>query len=263
MRKFRRIPIHSLPRTQPRTYPNTTLNRSVQPAESLLAVFSTFTKSSAINVYLLPVCLAFDAHLYVVLLLVSCLTSYATHLLKWMLADSRPYWWVQQTEAYGALGRPVVRQSEITCETSAGNPSGHVMLNAAYLYVLVHWTLQSATVRRLQLAGCSGRWLRPLGWSLYAAGVGTVAVSRMYFGCHYLHQCALGAALGFALARYLVQPNGWAMQRLLEADRWWLAQVGATMAALAVATYFGQIALQVDPLWSIRTVRGRTVRLGC
>lgn len=223
---------------------------SCEPFEGVLEVFSTLAKSTALNVYVLPLCLAFDVHLYTLLLLVSSLTGYAAHMLKWLLADSRPYWWVQQTDAYNAhdaTARPMLRQTEITCETSAGNPSGHVMLAAACWYVLADRVLQTRP-------RC--RWLAALVWSAYAGGICMVTASRMYYACHYLHQCVLGAALGFAMARFMVRAdNDSAMLRLWTADRRGLAMVGGTMAALALCVYVGQLIVGVDPLWSIRTVR--------
>lgn len=231
-----------------------------QPIEPLLEVFSTFTKTTSINLYLLPFCLAFDARLYVALVLVTSLTSYTTHILKWMLAGSRPYWWVRETAAYGHLTRPTLRQTVLTCETSAGNPSGHVMLNAAYLYVFVYFMLESPMAKR-RFNDAQRRWLRPLCWLVYVTFVGLVATSRMYYGCHYMHQCVLGAALGYGLCRSLLhKPPGQAgpgtepAVRLLSSDGRRLALLGAAMAAVAVVTWCVQVLLQVDPMWSIHMV---------
>lgn len=207
--------------------------------------------------------------MYAVLVLVSSFASYTTHILKWMLAGSRPYWWVRETNAYGDQMRPLLRQTPLTCETSAGNPSGHVMLNAAYLYVFVYWMLETSAARR-RFGDATRRWMRPLCWLVYTVGVGLVATSRMYFACHYMHQCVLGAALGFGLCRSLLHmpaeqtvAGSEPVNRLLNSNRVRLALLGCAMAAMAVVTYLGQVLLQIDPMWSIRTVSDLFVNSLC
>lgn len=225
----------------------------------MLELFSTFTKSSQLNLYVLPFALAFDVRLFAVLTFVTSIASYMTTVLKWLLADSRPYWWVKQTESYGQQARPELRQTELTCETSAGSPSGHVLLNAACWYVLVHFAVRSLQKRQAQqlIRGRTNsmiRFLKPLCWTLYAVGLCMVALSRMYFACHYLHQCVMGAVLGWSLCHLLVERNnGKAMHQLLTAGRLQLAAYFGAMVAVAAAVYFGQIAIGVDPLWSVRT----------
>lgn len=243
--------------TGPGTTSHNVSSASFEPIESVLSVFSTFTKSSQLHLYVLPVALAFDVRLFAVLTFVTSIAGYATSVLKWVLADARPYWWVKQPGSYSSLTRPDLRQTELTCETSAGNPSGHLLLNAACWYVFVHYALRLLRQRQVQqqLRGSTSniiRWLRPLCWTLYAAGLCMVAISRMYFGCHFLHQCVLGAALGWSLCHGLVQAgNGRAMHRLLNTARLRLAVYFAAMVAVALAVYFGQIAIGVDPQWSV------------
>lgn len=40
-----------------------------------------------------------------------------------ILSEGRPYWYV-----FSMPNRPILRQTEITCETSSGNPSGHFFI---------------------------------------------------------------------------------------------------------------------------------------
>lgn len=54
-----------------------------------------------------------------------------------ILAEDRPYWWVSETKTYTSLTRPTLYQTEKTCETSPGSPSGHLTFASAVFYVLL------------------------------------------------------------------------------------------------------------------------------
>ncbi|XP_066909058.1 glucose-6-phosphatase 2 [Halyomorpha halys] len=83
---------------------------------------------------LFPVFSSLDNKLGVQVLLVSSFTEWANNILKWTLRENRPYWWVAEAQV-----NVPIRQTDITCETGAGSPSGHVMGAAALLYVLLQW----------------------------------------------------------------------------------------------------------------------------
>jgi membrane-associated phospholipid phosphatase len=51
-------------------------------------------------------------------------------------AEDRPYWWIRETPAYSNLTRPTFRQTEQTCETAPGFPSGHVMFASTILVIV-------------------------------------------------------------------------------------------------------------------------------
>lgn len=145
------------------------------------------------------------------------------------------------------MTRPDLRQTHLTCETSAGNPSGHVMFAATIFYVGTSNILHSMSWYRK-----SGSIVRYCIWNIFLAFLAMITVSRLYFACHFLHQCLLGAALGILIGHLLNESK---ISRKL--NRMGLVSAAATYSmilSLAVAIYGSHYIMQKDPQWSIRKV---------
>lgn len=166
-----------------------------------------------------------------------------------IFADTRPFWWLNETTAYSDFLRPKMRQTQHSCETTPGCPSGHTMVNAALMYVVVVELLQSQKHRSAK----SFHILKIICWIMFSVHVMLVSTSRMYFGCHFLHQCVLGVALGMVCTKYMLGPAGM-VHWILRANVSKLCLVTTALVSTAFAIYFGHILIGADPLWSIRMV---------
>jgi glucose-6-phosphatase len=80
-----------------------------------------------------------------------------------------------------------------------------------------------------------------------------LALSRMYLGCHFFHQCAVGLILGVLVALAVLRNK-------LNAKLFTIRNRKSTLYAaifvfVALSTYWIQKVINVDPLWSIKMVR--------
>lgn len=117
-------------------------------------------------------------------------------------AADRPFWWVHETKVYSALNRPTLYQTERTCETSPGSPSGHMMIGAGFLFINLI-TVEKLIVRNFT-SNAIRRVLRYLARLAFAAFLIVLAFSRMYFATHFLHQLVLGAVYGICVTEAVV-----------------------------------------------------------
>ncbi|KAG4076419.1 hypothetical protein HA402_005862 [Bradysia odoriphaga] len=168
-------------------------------------------------------------------------------LLKWILSEGRPYWYVFSME-----NGPVLRQTEITCESSPGNPSGHVLFQAAFLYVVITELMTQLHQKHMLTKKSSNI----LGWIIYLCLINMVALSRMYFACHFFHQCLLGAILGHFIARYMIR-NTTTMDKVYSYGKSQMLAIGVIVAIAAVGIFFGQKLCGRDPFWSIKIAFNR------
>jgi glucose-6-phosphatase len=199
----------------------------------------------------IPITAAFNTRFYARVLLTILLTEYLNTILKWILAEDRPFWWVNETKEFTTLNRPKLYQNELTCETSPGLPSGHLMTSAALLYMLTD-ILEDYLQRINQYSKIALR-------TVYYATLFLISASRMYFGCHFLHQCIVGYFMGAAVARITTSNKFEAFVTNLTRRKRFLYTLFLLSEAFAV--YWVQKAIGVDPQWSVKLVcRGfRTV----
>ncbi|XP_025020413.1 glucose-6-phosphatase-like isoform X2 [Python bivittatus] len=127
---------------------------------------------------------------------------------KWILFGERPYWWVHETDFYGNVTPPVIRQFPITCETGPGSPSGHAMGSSGVYYVMVTALLSqllpqkrntlTASIRRIQPQ--RARCLHGLLWTGFWAVQVCVCLSRVFLAAHFPHQVISGVISGMVVA---------------------------------------------------------------
>lgn len=146
------------------------------------------------------------------------------------------------------FSRPNLRQTYLTCETSAGSPSGHSMLFATILFVAMQDALQSMPWYR-----AASSTVKYCTWNIFISLLTLVAISRMYFACHFLHQCLLGVVIGISIGHVIRQPH--VQRQIIDMRMLDAFVIGVVMVLLAVVAYFGQMLLQIDPQWSVRKVR--------
>lgn len=183
------------------------------------------------------------------ILMVSVVAEWLNAVLKWILREDRPFWWVRETNIYGEV-YPHLRQTHLTCETGPGSPSGHVMGAAAMLYVLINAFINKYSKRNVSDA-CK-TFMRYTFWGIYIFSIVLVCVSRMYIATHFPHQCILGAVIGFIIGYLFGNSNTvvskyWHNCNKLHILMWVLITTG-----ISISTYWLQKAFGIDPQWSIK-----------
>ncbi|XP_014245848.1 glucose-6-phosphatase 3 [Cimex lectularius] len=197
---------------------------------------------------LFPVFASLDTKLGFQVLLVSSFSEWGSTLLKWILAEPRPYWWVQEEK----LNIPL-RQSELTCETGPGSPSGHVMCCAALQYVFLHWLIVWCN------ESFTNEWAKYknpiLGffWIVYISLIVLIAVARVNIAAHFPHQCIFGATLGYLLANFLIDDPEWGVSHgLLKLPKTKMFALAVFFSLLSGCVYGAHLLLGYDPGWSIK-----------
>lgn len=172
-----------------------------------------------------------------------------TSCFRYFAAD-RPYWWVQETKIYSPLNRPVLYQTERTCETSPGSPSGHMMIGAGFLFMSLV-TIEKLIVRNFQ-STASRCILRYLARLLFGAFLIVLAVSRMYFATHFLHQCVLGAVFGICITEAVIFTKLTDKIQLMPKTSWF--NTGFFMTAGVGASYWIVKYFYGNPMESVHLV---------
>lgn len=123
------------------------------------------------------------------------------------------------------------------------------MFQAAFLYVVI-----TETVKKLEHLNVGyKKHIKLVAWLFYVTVLLMVGLSRMYFGCHFLHQCIFGATLGQLLTSYIVDsPSRFA--RYVNADKTTMLKIGYIMIVILGGIYFTQKFMGGDPQWTIKMV---------
>nr|CAD7408792.1 unnamed protein product [Timema cristinae] len=146
--------------------------------------------------FLVPIAAGLHTSFGTDILVATVVAEWSNTLLKWLLMEDRPFWWVRETDVYGKgdLARfPKLRQTPLTCETGPGSPSGHVMGYGAVAYCLVVWFIKMFVKNNKKLSARTKSRVIVSVWILYAVTIVLVALSRLYVATHFPHQCLLGA----------------------------------------------------------------------
>lgn len=194
--------------------------------------------------FLLPLVAAVDAPAAAQLVLVSSVCRWLNVLLKWILAEHRPYWWVRES---GSVHADALQLTQQSCETGPGSPSGHLMLAAAYLTMLLLW-LERRTEGRKETR------MRMLRWCVWCAAAVTLllaSAARIFVAAHFPHQCALGIVCGILVALPLSAYMRGARVRSCRRMRLHVSCVIAA-ALLTLAVYWAIKWRGSDPQWSVK-----------
>ncbi|XP_062551367.1 glucose-6-phosphatase 2 isoform X1 [Armigeres subalbatus] len=210
--------------------------------EDFLALVTKAFDPKILFLTVIPLVAGLSTRLYSRLLLSVLLTEYFNTLLKWILAEDRPFWWVRETKEFTTLNRPKLYQNELTCEPSPGNPSGHLMTSTTYLYVIFS-VLEEAGIQY-------GRTVVVTLRACYYLSLLLISVSRMYFGCHFLHQCIIGILLGVVMTKLTMSLSFEKYLTKLTRKR----RLGycCLICLVLLGVYWGQKLFGVDPQWSVK-----------
>ncbi|RWS26625.1 glucose-6-phosphatase-like protein [Leptotrombidium deliense] len=213
-------------------------NRFYQQKDFMFAISTIFDPRYAF-LFFSPLVFSLDRYAGRKLMWVAVFAEWANMLLKWILHGERPYWWIHETNVYNKTHMPDVQQFFLTCETGPGSPSGHAMVTAASLYVIIEALLRrkGTLTKRLMI--------NRIFWSVYTIIVCTVSLSRVYIAAHFPHQCALGMIIGIAVAILVSNLNIDRFQRkhYFAGTLFLLTSVLSTFVVLKA---FG-----MNPMWSV------------
>lgn len=204
-----------------------------------------------------PVSASINTMLATDVVVAAVVSEWSNTLLKWLLMEHRPFWWVKE---YGDSSDIQLLQTSLTCETGPGSPSGHVMGSAAVLYVFLRFfqkLCMGNSDETKPLLGGSKRKSSfgvTLMWIVFVVILILVSLSRIYISAHFPHQCLLGALIGCLFGYVLIEEKG-----RFSVGNWWKnASRGAMLitaivfTSISVLAFLIQLALGVDPQWSIR-----------
>lgn len=216
---------------------------------------STLFDPRYIFLILAPILFAFNKSVGHRAILALTITEWMNQILKWLLAGDRPYWYVHERanelanktlaldQPHDGYLLPELKQFHVTCELGAGSPSGHAMVTATVLYIIIEAYLKGEL--GIKSEGAT-RWAVKAIWSIYMMALVAVSLSRVYLACHFPHQCLGGAICGLMVAQFVSEKMP--MHRL---RRHHFAIGTAFMFASAFGVYIFLLALGFDPLWSV------------
>lgn len=184
-----------------------------------------------------PIAFTFSNPLGARILIAASCSEFLNVAIKWVLNEHRPFWYVKLKSDMGIQ----LAQTPQTCETGPGSPSGHVMITAAVLYVVIRYALSCVDKTRTRRR----RYLKAIVWPAYFFYLTAVGASRVFIGAHFPHQVMLGFGMGVA--------TGYLIERF-DLDQWHFPEYASTSGIMAMtcATVFaGLTALGVDPQYTV------------
>lgn len=217
-----------------------------EPIEKYLEIISHITTARFMHIYFFPLFLVFGVKKYVNVMIAAISSHISIILLKWALAGTRPYWWVHETHLFTNLTRPYVRQTYLTCETTSGNPSGHVMFTASILYFIIKAIFYQSPWFRRYL----NKPFKFFVWNIYLGILGLISISRMFFACHFFHQCVLGSCFGITISHFLQLRR--VNRFLTEIHRIKAFVLGLAIVIFTISFYFAHYIIAQDPLWTVK-----------
>jgi glucose-6-phosphatase len=216
--------------------------------EGALGLLSTIFNPTMLYLYFIPLSAALHTKLYHKLI-ISCIASdFSNLILKWILSEDRPYYFVHESSAY-KLTRPTLYQTERTCETSPGSPSGHLMIASCFLYI-IYDEINNQIEKRVAMREKKMKLMKILNRLALIAILTLTAVSRMYFATHFLHQTLLGAVLGTLIAMIIASKNGNEFVVTMSKKSWFLTGLG--MVLLTTTIYWMHKLISGNPMYSVQ-----------
>lgn len=111
-----------------------------------------------------------------------------------LVAEDRPYWWIQENRR-ALSGLPPLQQTPETCETGPGSPSGHAMVNYVIWFAIAH-LLCGPRSRLGSGAATAGSVANRVVWNVFFWLQVLTFLSRTFIAAHFPHQCFLGSLIG-------------------------------------------------------------------
>ncbi|KAF8764563.1 glucose-6-phosphatase 2-like [Argiope bruennichi] len=221
--------------------------RFLQQSDVFFLISNLFDPRYAFLVYS-PLFLSLDWRVGKKIMWVTVIAEWVNQMLKWALHGERPYWWIHETQVYNRTGisTPDIQQFSLTCETGPGSPSGHSMVTAGVWYVILDAFLEKFNFNRKD----SNSLVPKICWLAYIVLLTTVSASRVFIAAHFPHQCFIGMALGWLVAKKL---NNITQQQV---GTFLYCAITAGMLASALSMYAFLTAIGVDPMWSV----GRAIK---
>ncbi|XP_077292085.1 glucose-6-Phosphatase isoform X2 [Arctopsyche grandis] len=219
--------------------------------------------------HFLPIISMFDSYFASEFILVTSIGGWLNSMLKWMLIEHRPYWWVRETHFYGPIrsNKPLLRLGPQTCETGPGSPSGHVMFAAIVLALISSWISIILSQKQI-LSVFMQKIIKNVLWVIIGVILILVTISRLFIATHFPHQCLIGAIFGFLTVYFistfwmepfmgidnnkLVKENPNLYRKHLKLNILFNLSNVVFLVASPFALYWGQKLYGFDPLWSVK-----------
>ncbi|XP_040923112.1 glucose-6-phosphatase a, catalytic subunit, tandem duplicate 1 [Toxotes jaculatrix] len=221
--------------------------------EGLFSLASTVADLHTTFFWLFPIWFHLRRDTGLRLIWVAVIGDWLNLVLKWILFGERPYWWVHETQFYGAGPVPSLRQFPITCETGPGSPSGHAMGAAGVWYVMVTALLSLATEK--QCPPLLYKFLQIGLWALMGLVELVVCMSRVYMAAHFPHQVIAGVITGVLVAEVVSKQKqiySTSMEKYIFTTLF--------LTSFAVGFYLLLKALGVDLLWTMEKAQKWCIR---
>lgn len=206
----------------------------------------------------LPIIGGYDRILFGKAFLAGVIAEYVTIVLKYYMAEDRPYWWLpeSQTDAYkkvtenpnmaGLIGSTdpplkMVMQNQFTCELSAGFPATELAFIAAVLYVIGHHIMGKLECQRN---------VKSYVFTAYFVVLSLAVVSKMYVGAYFFHQLLIGINLGMFIGSVCSTNEFYIMAFNMKRNE--VCVMCISVLAFNFFMYWMLLLIGVDPQWTAK-----------
>ncbi|XP_061381358.1 glucose-6-phosphatase catalytic subunit 1 [Danaus plexippus] len=199
---------------------------------------------------LFPLISIFDSVFASQLLLVMAVGGWVNSITKWILLEDRPFWWVRETTFY--TSPPQLYQTDQTCETGPGSPSGHSCAAAEVLILIIMWGQHIFNDRKWS------PWWKHAVYPFFAISIISVMLARLYIATHFPHQCLLGAMIGVflapALCIYVSDPFIWRYGSSTPVQNTVVKHVivSVVMGSIGLGMYWAMKFFGIDPHYTVQ-----------
>ncbi|KAI3381944.1 hypothetical protein SNEBB_010909 [Seison nebaliae] len=213
------------------------------PFRQLLFFVSSIGDPKNVFIYYFPFVLFFVDRWFALFLLVCAAGSeWLNSILKWILFEDRPYWWlIEHKNSFQVPKSMTLYQFPMTCETGPGAPSGHLMVTMSVWWLIYH---RYGGYRKLLSK-----------FILFFASL-FLCISRVFLAAHFVHQVIGGAMLAILFGEVL-QHLIWKQYGNLAHFFEWANStkffIILGICSMLIATGFFNVLLlmNIDPLWSV------------
>lgn len=215
------------------------------------------TSPTMFYLILLPILAGYDRVLFGKALLAGVIAEYVNIVLKYYMAEDRPYWWLpeSQTDSYkkvvdnpnvaGLIGTDpparTVQQNQFTCELSAGFPATELAFVAAVLYVVGHHIMTKME--------CSKN-AKTYVFGSYFVVLSLAVASKMFLGAYFFHQLLIGINLGMFIGSVCSTNEFYIMAFNMKRNDVFVMCV--SVFAFNFVMYWLLLVIGVDPQWTVK-----------